>query len=94
MDHIDSSHISDENRELADFVRERNQLWRSDPHQLFPGLFSKCRVRVLLVTDGFQEAVSPGQRLFGLERVLHTVNNHRRESAATIIDQLYRSILR
>jgi hypothetical protein len=41
-----------ENRDLIELVRERNTLWRTDPHHLIPFLFRKCRVRVLLVTDG------------------------------------------
>lgn len=70
MDHAVSSHISDQNRELVDFVRERNQLWRSDPHQLFPGLFSKCKVRVLLVTDGGLDFGSGGFGLRAFIRIL------------------------
>lgn len=52
MAHTDWAQFPDLNRELADFIRDRNQLWRHDPHRLIPWLFRKCTVRVLLITDG------------------------------------------
>jgi hypothetical protein len=40
------------NTRLLDQVLERGELYRRDPHKLFPWLLRPCRVKVLLVTDG------------------------------------------
>lgn len=44
---------------------------------------------VLLVTDGFEEAVNLDDELFGIERVLEVAGRHREKSAEEIVSALY-----
>jgi len=47
---------------------------------------------VLLVSDGALEARSDDDELFGVDRTIQVVRNHRREAAAAIVDHLHDSI--
>jgi phosphoserine phosphatase RsbU/P len=47
---------------------------------------------VVLLTDGFEEAVAPDDRVFGLERVFNVVRDHREESAQQIVDALCEAV--
>jgi sigma-B regulation protein RsbU (phosphoserine phosphatase) len=46
----------------------------------------------VLSTDGIEEAVSPQDALFGIERALEVVRAHRQEPASQIVDALYRAV--
>ena len=43
---------------------------------------------VVLLTDGFEEAVAPDDRVFGIERVFNIVREHREEPAQAIVEAL------
>lgn len=43
---------------------------------------------VVLLTDGFEEAVAPGERVFGIERIFRIVREHRDEPSAHIVRAL------
>lgn len=47
---------------------------------------------LLMLTDGFEEAVSPEEDMFGTERVLDVVRKNRERCAAEIVEELYREI--
>ena len=47
---------------------------------------------VLLVTDGFEEAMAPDGSTFGIERTLEVVRNHRQESPQKIVRALYQEV--
>ena len=47
---------------------------------------------MLILTDGFEEAVAPNDEMFGTERVLDIVKKHRDRSAAEIIEELHRQV--
>jgi PAS domain S-box-containing protein len=47
---------------------------------------------ILLLTDGFEEAVSPDDRVFGIDRVLQVVREHRKQSAQQIVKFLYEAL--
>jgi serine phosphatase RsbU (regulator of sigma subunit) len=44
---------------------------------------------VLLLTDGFQESLSPERKIMGLERVLSIAASHREAPAMEIIHRLH-----
>lgn len=44
---------------------------------------------IVLLTDGFEEAVNPEEQTFGVERALETVHNNRNASAQVIVEKLY-----
>jgi sigma-B regulation protein RsbU (phosphoserine phosphatase) len=44
---------------------------------------------LLLLTDGIEEAVGPGDNLFGIERILEVVRSHRARPAREIVHVLY-----
>jgi sigma-B regulation protein RsbU (phosphoserine phosphatase) len=44
---------------------------------------------VILLTDGFEETVSPDDRMFGIERVLNVVRENRNSSAAKIVEAMF-----
>ncbi len=48
---------------------------------------------VLLLTDGLEEAMSPDEEFFGIERVLNLVREHTQQSAREIVDILYQNVL-
>jgi serine phosphatase RsbU (regulator of sigma subunit) len=43
---------------------------------------------VVLLTDGFEEAVARGERVFGIERIFRIVREHRGEPSARIVRAL------
>jgi len=45
----------------------------------------------LLITDGFEEAISPSEEMFGNDRVLDVVKKARERSASEIVQALYES---
>jgi sigma-B regulation protein RsbU (phosphoserine phosphatase) len=47
---------------------------------------------VFLLTDGIEEAVSPQDELFGVERALEVVRKHQLDPAARIVDELYGAV--
>jgi len=47
---------------------------------------------ILLLTDGIEEALSPDGELFGSQRALDVVREHRAKSAQQIVDQLYQAV--
>jgi sigma-B regulation protein RsbU (phosphoserine phosphatase) len=47
---------------------------------------------VLLLTDGIDEAVSPQEELFGVERTLEVVRTRRDRSAQEVVDGLYQKV--
>ena len=47
---------------------------------------------VLLLTDGIEEAMSPGNEFFGMERTLAVVQAHRDQPARQIVDAIYRAV--
>ena len=47
---------------------------------------------VLLLTDGIEEAMSPENEFFGIERALDVVRRHRDRPAAEIVAELYRAV--
>jgi sigma-B regulation protein RsbU (phosphoserine phosphatase) len=47
---------------------------------------------VLLLTDGIEEAVSPKDELFGMDRTLAVVRQHQQEPAARIVEELYKAV--
>ena len=47
---------------------------------------------VLLVTDGLDESLSPGDEIFGIERVLDVVRGHRDKPAQDIVRALYQAV--
>jgi PAS domain S-box-containing protein len=59
---------------------------RSDPFTLEPGEI------LALLTDGITDAERPDQSLFGVERALEFIKEHRRESAREIATGLYREV--
>ena len=44
---------------------------------------------ILLLTDGFEEALSPDEEFFGMKRVLEHIKAHRHEPAYQIVRTLY-----
>ncbi|HUS36976.1 MAG TPA: SpoIIE family protein phosphatase [Verrucomicrobiae bacterium] len=46
---------------------------------------------ILLLTDGFEEALSPDEEFFGMQRVLDHIKAHREESAEEIVKSLYQN---
>lgn len=72
MGAIDWQRITDENRELLEFARERNNLWKTDPGRLFFFPFAPCNVRALLVTDGGLDFGASG---FGLRTFVLTLQH-------------------
>lgn len=46
---------------------------------------------ILLLTDGFEEALSPEEEFFGMQRVLDHITAHREESAEEIVKSLYQN---
>jgi phosphoserine phosphatase RsbU/P len=44
---------------------------------------------ILLLTDGFEEALSPEEEFFGMQRVLDQIKTHRDKSADEIVRNLY-----
>ena len=47
---------------------------------------------VLLLTDGIEEAMGPGEELFGTERMLAVLRANRERSAAQMVDALYLAV--
>jgi sigma-B regulation protein RsbU (phosphoserine phosphatase) len=47
---------------------------------------------VLLVTDGFEEAISPQNAVFGVQRILDVVRSHTHDTAVEIVDALFRAV--
>jgi sigma-B regulation protein RsbU (phosphoserine phosphatase) len=47
---------------------------------------------VLLLTDGIDEAVSPEEQLFGMDRILSVVREHSTASAAELVEVLYQAV--
>lgn len=47
---------------------------------------------MLMLTDGFEEAVGPNDEMLGSERVLELIKKHRHESAACIVQALYEAV--
>jgi len=47
---------------------------------------------VVLLTDGIEECLSPAGELFGSERALDVVRQHRSKSAQQIVDELYQAV--
>jgi PAS domain S-box-containing protein len=47
---------------------------------------------ILLLTDGLEEAISPDNDLFGVQRTLDVVRAHAPETAGQILDALYKSV--
>ncbi|MEW6305868.1 MAG: SpoIIE family protein phosphatase [Verrucomicrobiota bacterium] len=58
----------------------------SSPVLLAPGEL------ILMLTDGIEEAVSPGGDLFGTERILDVVRANREKSAQEIVETLYQAM--
>jgi phosphoserine phosphatase RsbU/P len=48
---------------------------------------------ILLLTDGFEEALSPADELFGMQRVLQVVKDHRTDSAVQIVERMHKAFL-
>jgi phosphoserine phosphatase RsbU/P len=44
---------------------------------------------ILLLTDGFEEALSPDEEFFGMQRVLEHIKQHRNKSSHEIVRSLY-----
>jgi sigma-B regulation protein RsbU (phosphoserine phosphatase) len=47
---------------------------------------------VLLLTDGIEEAMSPDNTFFGVDRILEVVRAHSERTAGEIVDALYRAV--
>jgi len=47
---------------------------------------------VLLLTDGIEEAMSPSDEFFGVDRILGVVRSNSRKGAGEIVDALYRAV--
>jgi len=47
---------------------------------------------VLLLTDGFEEAISPENTLFGVQRILDVAHDHVHHTAVVVVDALYRAV--
>jgi serine phosphatase RsbU (regulator of sigma subunit) len=47
---------------------------------------------IVLLTDGFEEAVNGEEQIFGVERALETVHDNRNASAETIVEKLYENL--
>ncbi|HUL51274.1 MAG TPA: SpoIIE family protein phosphatase [Candidatus Nitrosotalea sp.] len=47
---------------------------------------------ILLLTDGIDEAVAPGDQLFGVERALEVVRSNRTKTAGEIVDALFAAV--
>ena len=47
---------------------------------------------ILFLTDGVDEAMSPEQEFFGVERALDVVRRHRDKPAGQIVEELYRAV--
>jgi len=58
----------------------------ADPITLAPGDI------VVLLTDGIQEAMSPAEEQFGTARLLEVVRAHRANTAAQVVESLYRAV--
>lgn len=67
-------------------IRNEATYRSSDPIQLASGDL------ILLLTDGFEEAISPDDAPFGNERVLQVVRDHRHRPAAKIVQALYEAV--
>jgi len=67
-------------------VRDETSFTPADPVTLQPGDL------VLLLTDGANEALSPGDEPFGADRTLETVRSHYTRPAREIVDALYRAV--
>src|SRR5262249_27975038 len=48
---------------------------------------------ILLLTDGIEEAVSPKDELFGMERAIDVVRKFQNESASRIVSELYNAVV-
>ena len=49
---------------------------------------------VLLLTDGIDEAMSPDNTIFGIERALEIVRTHRSKTARELVETLYAGVRR
>ncbi len=67
-------------------IKADTQYLAAPPVQLAPGEL------VLLLTDGIEEAMSPGNEFFGMERTLAVVQAHRDQPARQIVDAIYRAV--
>ncbi|HKS37829.1 MAG TPA: SpoIIE family protein phosphatase [Verrucomicrobiae bacterium] len=47
---------------------------------------------VLLLTDGFDEAISPENTLFGVQRILDVARDHAHDTAGVLVEALYRAV--
>ena len=47
---------------------------------------------VLLLTDGIEEAMSPNDDFFGIERTLEVVRKNADKSSAKIVEALYQAV--
>jgi sigma-B regulation protein RsbU (phosphoserine phosphatase) len=47
---------------------------------------------VVLLTDGIEECLSPAGELFGSERALDVIRQHRSSSAQQIVEELYQAV--
>jgi sigma-B regulation protein RsbU (phosphoserine phosphatase) len=47
---------------------------------------------VLLLTDGIDEAMSPDNTIFGIERALEIVRTHLKKTARELVDSLYAGV--
>ena len=64
-------------------MRANTEYRSTAPIQLAPGEV------VLLLTDGIEEAMGPGDEMFGTDRMLAVLRENRHQSAAQIVDALY-----
>jgi phosphoserine phosphatase RsbU/P len=67
-------------------IRPETRYTSSPPIALHPGEI------VLLVSDGFEEAISPEGDFFGTERILGVIGKHRNKSPAQIVEALYHEL--
>ncbi|MEW6156002.1 MAG: SpoIIE family protein phosphatase [Verrucomicrobiota bacterium] len=90
-----SGYIFDANGEIKTVLKRTgiplglkpdNTYASAGPIELEPGEL------VLMLTDGFEEAVSADDRTFGVERALEVVREHRAEPAAGIVDSLFQAL--
>ena len=47
---------------------------------------------LVMITDGFQEAQAANNDLFGVDRVLKTVESYRQQPAQQIIEEIFRTV--
>ena len=67
-------------------LKPDSQYTASAPMQLEPGEI------VLLLTDGFEEALAPDETFFGIDRVLKVMCDHRDQPAPKIVQSLYDAV--